>query len=234
MEFTQEEHRIWATLMARQVPRVQENACQEYLEGAELLALPGDRIPSLENLNRVLTPRTGWQAVRTTVRYSDAAPWYRAFAQRRFLVTDYLRAWDELEFTPEPDAFHDIFGHLPFMTLPRYTALQSSFASAFERADVIQRENIKRLAWYSTEFGLIRERGRLKVFGAGLISSSGEMDRVLSGAVPVQPFTVENVLAHPKSVWSYNESLFVIDSLELLQSELDSFFDSIPARGPLP
>ncbi|HET7010364.1 MAG TPA: hypothetical protein VFI11_06280, partial [Anaerolineales bacterium] len=165
MNFTEDQHRIWATLFARQLPKVQQYACREYLEGFELLGMAADRIPSLAELNLAITPRTGWRTSRTPVRYSDAAPWYKAFARRIFLVTDYMRDWKELDFTPEPDMFHDIFGHLPFMTLPRYTALQDMFAPAFHRAGPEERENIKRLAWFSTEFGLIREVGMIKVFG---------------------------------------------------------------------
>lgn len=232
MVFSDEQHRVWTTLVARQLPKVQRHACEAYLEGAELLALSRNRVPTLASLNRVITPRTGWKVLRTSVRYTDAVPWYRAFAGRRFLVTNYIRAPDELDFTPEPDMFHDIFGHLPFMALPRYAALQEMFAPAFQGANAEHREHIKRLAWYSTEFGLIQERGRIKVFGAGLISSSGEMEHALSGTVSLRPFSVENVLSHPKSVWSYNETLFVIESLEALKHELASYFDSITPNRP--
>ena len=102
MEFSQEQHLIWETLVKRQLAKVEYYACREYLEGFELLDLPNDRIPSLEQLNRSITPRTGWKTVRTPVRYSDAVTWYQAFARREFMVTDYMRAWDELDFTPEP------------------------------------------------------------------------------------------------------------------------------------
>jgi phenylalanine-4-hydroxylase len=229
MEFSPEHYRIWETLAKRQLPKVARYACREYLEGFERLAPPLDLIPSLEYLNSRITPRTGWKTVRTAVRYSDADAWYRAFARREFMVTDYMRAWDELDFTPEPDMFHDIFGHLPFMTLPRYADLQDLFAPAFRRASPDQREDIKRLAWFSTEFGLIREKGEIKIFGAGLISSSGEMENVLSGNVPLLPFTIENVLQRDKAIWSFNQVLFVFDSLEALFGELSAYFATIGA-----
>ena len=227
MEFTDEHHRVWSTLFTRQLPKVRDCACREYLDGLEILDLPCERIPSLEYLNSRISPRTGWAAVRTHVRYTDAVPWYESFARKRFLVTDFMRDRHELEFTPEPDMFHDIFGHLPFMTLPRYTELQEMFAGPFSRADSEQRENIKRLAWFSTEFGLIREEGELRVFGAGLISSSSEMGNVLSGNVPLLPFTVDNVLAHDKAIWSFNPTLFVFDSMEGLKAELGTYLATI-------
>lgn len=227
MDPSNDHDRIWKTLFERQRPRVEKYACQEYLEGAARLALPPDRVPELDELNAIITPATGWQAVRTRVRYSDAAPWYRAFAAKHFLVTDYMRDWSELEFTPEPDMFHDIFGHLPFMALGRYTDLQDMFAPAFERADAVQREHIKRLAWYSTEFGLIRENGRLRVFGAGLISSIGEIENVMAGRIPILPFTIANVIGHEKAIYSFNEALFAFDDLEALKAELAGYFDSL-------
>lgn len=224
---TEHQDRIWQMLCERQLPRVQQYACREYLEGAKLLQLPLNRVPGLDELNAVITPATGWRAVRTSVRYSDAVPWYKAFAARQFLITDYMRDWDELEFTPEPDMFHDIFGHMPFMALKRYTDLQDLFAPAFQRADDEQRENIKRLAWFSTEFGLIRENGDVKVFGAGLISSIGEVENVMSGQVPILPFTIENVIGYDKAIYAFNEALFVFDSLEALKAELATYFNAI-------
>ena len=229
MRFTAEQHRIWSTLARRQLSRARRYACREYLEGTEILDLPLDRIPSLHFLNRRIAPRTGWKTRRTLIRYSDAQPWYQAFARKEFLITDYVRGWHELDFTPEPDMFHDIFGHLPFMVLPRYTELQEMFAPAFQRAGTREkpREDIKRLAWFSTEFGLIKENGNLRVFGAGLISSAGEIENVMAGNVPILPFKIENVLKRDKAIYSYNDVLFVFDSLGALKAELASYFDTL-------
>ena len=142
-------------------------------------------------------------------------------------MTDYMRTWDELDFTPEPDMFHDIFGHLPFMVLTQYTELQELFAPAFHHANAEQRENIKRLAWFSTEFGLIEQEGEIKIFGAGLISSSGEMENVLAGNVPLLPFKIETIFNFDKAIWSYNKQLFIFESLEALKAELKRYFDPI-------
>ena len=113
------------------------------------------------------------------------------------------------------------------MTLPRYAELQEMFAPAFQRANHEQQEDIKRLAWFSTEFGLIRQEGELKVFGTGLISSIGEIEHALSGQVPIIPFTIDNVLQYDKAIYQYNQALFVFESLEYLKAELASYFDTI-------
>jgi phenylalanine-4-hydroxylase len=229
MEFSQELHDIWQALYRQQLPGVRAYACSDYLQGFELLALPEDRIPSLEYLNDRIPPRTGWRVERTGVRYTDAVPWYHKFSQRTFLVTDFMRSREELAWTPEPDMFHDIFGHLPFMTLKHYTELQEMFAPAFLAANAEQRENIKRLAWFSTEFGLIRENGELKIFGAGLISGNAEMVNVVQGKMPVQEFTIENVITHNKAVWEHNSILFAFDTVEGLKQELRRYFDPLRA-----
>ena len=225
LQASEDQHKIWAALYSRQIDNLKKYACQDYLEGFEILGLPPERIPSLIELNAIIHPRTGWRTVRTPVRYSEALPWYHHFAKKQFLITNYMREWHELEFTPEPDMFHDILGHLPFMVHPHYTNLQEIFAPAFLRANEEQRENIKRLAWFSTEFGIIREAGELKIFGAGLMSSFGEIQHALAGKVPTLPFSIENVISNEKAIYAYNEVLFVIESVAALKSELLSYFD---------
>jgi phenylalanine-4-hydroxylase len=113
------------------------------------------------------------------------------------------------------------------MALRRYAELQEMFAPTFQRANKEQRENIKRLAWFSTEFGLIRQNGELKVFGTGLLSSIGEIENVMSRKVPIMSFTIENVLNYDKAIYNFNEALFAFDSLTDLKSELASYFNSI-------
>ena len=227
LAFTPAQHHIWETLYTRQMPNIRQHACRDFLEGLEILDLRPERIPSINELNAKITPPTGWKVVHTKVRYSDAVPWYHHFARKQFMVTDYLRTWEELDFTPEPDMFHDILGHLPFMVLPHYTAVQEMFAAPFLRGDTEQRENIKRLAWFSTEFGLIEEEGEVKIFGAGLVSSKGELEKVMSGKTELMPFTIENVLNHDKAIWSFNETLFVFRSIDELKGELARYFDGI-------
>lgn len=240
IEFSEDQHRLWATLSQRQLPQVERWASREFLEGIERIEFPADRIPTLDELNAKTKPRTGWTVLRTPIRYSDSLPWYQHFARQEFIVTDYLRSWEELEFTHEPDMFHDIFGHLPYHTVPEYGELMDMFPPAFFRANAEQRENIKRLAWFSYEFGLIRQEGELKVFGTGLLSSVGEIAHVATGKTPLLPFTIENVLQRDKAIYTYNEELFVFDSLEALKAELRRYFDTLDsnpadeqAQGPI-
>jgi phenylalanine-4-hydroxylase len=176
IDFSSEQHAIWADLFAGvNQPYLMEHICQEYKDGLALLELDPYQIPTVAHLNEHITPRTGWRIERTVVRYTLADDWYQKFAQRIFLITDYLRTRDQLEFTPEPDMFHDIFGHLPYLTMDFYARIEDKFAPAYLKATQDEREVIKRLAWYSTEFGLVMENNRFKIFGAGIISGRSEL-----------------------------------------------------------
>lgn len=174
--FEPEQHAIWRDLFTGvHRPHLGEHICSEWHQGMQLLELPSDHIPTVGHLNSRITPRTGWRIERTVVRYTMADDWYRKFALRTFLITDYLRTRDQMRFTPEPDMFHDIFGHLPFLTLPFYARIEDKFAPAYLKATAEEREVIKRLAWYSTEFGLVIEDNRPRIFGAGIISGRAEL-----------------------------------------------------------
>jgi phenylalanine-4-hydroxylase len=178
--FSDEQHAIWADLYAGIYrSHFLEHICQEFIDGCELLELDPQRIPSVAHLNKRVQPRTGWRIERTAVRYTPADDWYVKFAQRIFLITDYLRTRDQMDFTPEPDMFHDIFGHLPYLTLDFYARLEDKFAPAYLKATPAEREVIKQLAWYSTEFGLVMEDNRFKIFGAGIISGRAEFANII-------------------------------------------------------
>jgi phenylalanine-4-hydroxylase len=173
--FSEEQHAIWADLFAGiHRPYLLEHLCQQWKDGLALLELDPRHIPTVAHLNDRITPRTGWHIERTVIRYTLADDWYKKFSQRIFLITDYLRTRDQMEFTPEPDMFHDIFGHLPYLTMEFYARIEDKFAPAYMKATPDEREVIKRLAWYSTEFGLVTEDDRFKVFGAGIISGRAE------------------------------------------------------------
>lgn len=174
--FSDEQDAVWADLFVGiHQPYLLEHICREFRQGFERLELDSRHIPTVAHLNDRITPRTGWHIERTVVRYTMADDWYQKFARRIFLITDYLRSRDQMEFTPEPDMFHDIFGHLPYLTMDFYARIEDKFAPAYLKADPEEREVIKRLAWYSTEFGLVVQDNRFKVFGAGIISGRAEL-----------------------------------------------------------
>jgi phenylalanine-4-hydroxylase len=199
IDFTAEQHGIWADLFAGiHQPYLMEHLCHEYLRGLKSLQLNPQQIPTVAHLNERITPQTGWRIERTAVRYTVADDWYKKFAQRVFLITDYLRTRDQMEFTPEPDMFHDIFGHLPFLTQTFYAKIEDKFAPAYFKATTAEREVIKRLAWYSTEFGLVVQDNRFKIFGAGIISGRSELTHTI---MEFYRLGRDNVINYSKNIY---------------------------------
>lgn len=211
--FSAEQHAIWADLFAGiHQPYLTEHICAEWTIGMELLKLDPRGIPTVKHLIDHITPRSGWTIERTVVRYTLADDWYKKFAQRVFLITDYLRTRDQMEFTPEPDMFHDIFGHLPFLTQKFYADIEDKFAPAYMKATQEEREVIKRLAWYSTEFGLVVQENRIKVFGAGIISGRKELTRTI---MEFYRLGRDNVIDYTKPVFPQLEAHFLANKTNL-------------------
>jgi len=220
--FSEDQHAIWADLFAGiHQPYLLEHLCREYIQGLDLLQLEPHHIPTVTHLNERITPRTGWHIERTVVRYTMADDWYKKFANRTFLITDYLRTRDQMEFTPEPDMFHDIFGHLPFLTQKFYADIEDKFAPAYMKATQEEREVIKRLAWYSTEFGLVVEDKRIKVFGAGIISGRKELTRTI---MELYRLGRDNVLDYTQDVYEQLHQHFLAN-----KKNLHSIIDGVNA-----
>lgn len=213
ISFSKEQHAIWADLYAGvHQSYLVEHICKEWKTGMELLQLDPLGISTVAHLNGNITPRTGWRIERTMVRYTMADDWYQKFAQRVFLITDYLRTRDQMEFTPEPDMFHDIFGHLPFLTQKFYADIEDKFAPAYMKATQDEREVIKRLAWYSTEFGLVVQDNRFKVFGAGIISGRKELTRTI---MEFYRLGRDNVLDYTKPIFPQLQAHFLASKNKL-------------------
>jgi phenylalanine-4-hydroxylase len=215
IDFSSDQHAIWADLFAGiHKSYLMEHICQEYKNGFALLELDPDHIPTVEHLNDRITPRTGWHIERTIVRYTLADDWYRKFAQRIFLITDYLRSRDQMEFTPEPDMFHDIFGHLPYLTMGFYASIEDKFAPAYMKATQEEREVIKRLAWYSTEFGMVVQENRFKVFGAGIISGRAEFANAI---MEFYRLSRDNVIDYTANVFEQLTEKFLVHKQDIFR-----------------
>lgn len=224
--FTEEQHGTWKILFEDVKDLALEHGSKDFVSGFYALDLPSDRVPTIEYLNSKVNPASGWRVARTSIRYSDSMDWYEEFAKKNFIVTDYIRDRKELDFTPEPDMFHDVFGHLPFMMCPEYVAMVEMFAPAYLKGNEEQQENVKRLAWYTYEFGIIIEGGEKKICGPGLLSSKGEIKKVVAYNTPFLPFSVDAVIQFDKSIWGFNSQLFVVESIPKLKEQLKEYFDT--------
>lgn len=215
-QYSPEQHAVWAILYERRMRTLEGTGSRVFLEGAERIGLRPDRVPDLADVNRRLAPRTGWAAVGVT-GYLPAREFFQCLGQRRFPTTLTVRPREQLDYLPEPDIFHDVFGHVPLHADPVFADFLQRFGGlAATAATEEQVQGFARLFWFTVEFGLIREQGEVKLYGSGLISSHGDAANALSPRCERRPFTLEAVLAQPFEIDHLQDVLFVVDSFDQL------------------
>lgn len=216
--YSEIDQQTWRILYKRQMGYLPGRACTAYLRGAQAITLGGARIPALSELSARLRGATGWQVARVPGLLHER-DFFRLLSERTFPSTDYIRGREELDYTPAPDLFHDIFGHMPMLTEPDFADFYQLFGRAALRAEGKQRIALERLHWFSVEFGLVEEPEGLRIFGAGILSSKGEVENALSDKVEKRPFSPEAVAEQDYDVWHLQPLLFVLESFEQLVSE---------------
>jgi phenylalanine-4-hydroxylase len=226
--FSDADHATWRALYERQYAAAMQHGARWYREGVARLGLTSARIPDFAAVNETLKRVTGWQLVSTDVQYTNGQDWFEALARREFLITEYIRDRADLDYTPMPDIFHDTFGHLPFMAIPRYADFIQRFALHSLDYTQQQRHSLGNLWWYTIEFGLIVEDGELKALGAGLLSSYAELRRVFDGEVEIAPFDIDAFETHEQSPHEFHERLFVVDSWEQIERAVEQWTEAHP------
>lgn len=237
--YTAAMHDRWRRLHARQVALADKFAARAFLDGLARLDCAGG-IPSFSDANPVLGAATGWQLVAVPGFIPDDV-FFAHLAARRFPVTHWLREERELDYLVEPDLFHDFFGHVPMLLDPAIADFLEAYGHAGERALAMDAlDLLARVYWYTIEFGLVVEGGSLKAFGAGIVSSAGELAlAVTDPAVPRLPFDPLRIMRTDYRIDAFQDCYFVLDSIEQLLRELVQLdFGPIYARWraapPLP
>ncbi len=222
-EYTPDETALWSDLSGRLHELHKKHACEMYLKATNDLAITSDVIPQMRQLSDQLR-----KATQTHLVPAEGSLPYRTFyeyiADRGFPVTQFLRHPSHPEFTPEPDMIHDCLGHVPLFMNRDYaeliTLIGKAAASTENGEHVLM---LKRFSWFSIEFGLIEEHGDVKVFGAGILSSTGEIPNSLySKDVTRRPFVTEEVVNTDYDPTYMQKDLFVIPSLRFLRTETES------------
>ena len=212
--YTDEQHAIWSTLVGQVLPELEKHAAQEYLDGFQIIGLNGDRLPNLTAISARLAPRTGWSSIPVS-GFLPAPAFFEMLSMRCFPTTTWLRSRQSLEYTPEPDIFHDVFGHVPMHAHKVFADFLEHYGrvcAGYEDAAVL--EKLGRLFWYTVEFGIIRQRGTIKVYGSGLISSHGECRNVIEGHCAIRDFSLDEVLNTPVKVDQLHKVLFAVSSFD--------------------
>jgi len=235
--FTRAEHEIWDLLFARQQEMLQGRAFQPFLDNVDVLQLSRPGIPNFDELNERLHAATGWNVVAVPGLVPDDV-FHRHLSQKRFPAGNFIRSADQLGYLQEPDVFHDVFGHVPLLAIPEWAdfmqamdelGLQALGAGAIHR--------LARLYWYTVEFGLCREAGALRIYGAGIVSSFGESRYALESAKPHRlAFDLRRVLRTQYKIDDYQQTYFVVDRLRdlldiVLKADLPALYEEIEDKS---
>jgi phenylalanine-4-hydroxylase len=230
--YAPEQHETWAALFARQAALLSGRVCDAYLVGRQKLQLPPDRVPHLAYASEMLKRQSGWQAVRVG-GYVPERIFFQILARRSFPCTDFVRHPDELEYTPAPDMFHDLMGHLPMITNPRFARFFHQYGLAGTRAETdLQIAQLGRIYWFTVEFGLInptahhgsrRDPSKSRIYGAGISSSFGEIEHCLSDAVTKRPFDIHEIAAREFDIHNMQPVVYEIESFDELEQSFQSW-----------
>ena len=214
--YTDENHRAWSILYGRRMETLRDTGSRVFLDGAAAIGIGASSVPDLAEVNARLAERTGWAAVPVS-GFLPAKEFFACLAERRFPTTVSVRPMSQLDYLPEPDIFHDVFGHVPLHAHPVFADFLQRFgiAAAQARTDA-QVEAMARLFWFTVEFGLVHEDNAVKVYGSGLISSHGDATNALGPTCERRPFSLDAVLAQPFEIDRLQDVLFVVDDYQQL------------------
>jgi len=230
--YSESNHEAWRRLYARMLDRWRMYANDRFLQGIDSLCLDPDRVPRLDDVNRFLQPLTGFKA-KAVSGYVPAFLFFDRLRNREFPTTITIRDGATLDYLPEPDIFHDIAGHVPMHTDPAFADALVRFGDcAHTAAEIVagipdEDEKIRRVTsifkalarffWFTVEFGLMRGRDGLKVYGSGLLSSYGEIAHAIdSPEVQRYPIQLEWVVNQYFEIDHYQPLLFIVDSFDHL------------------
>ncbi|HEY8068932.1 MAG TPA: phenylalanine 4-monooxygenase [Burkholderiales bacterium] len=228
--YSGEQHALFRRLFERQSKLVPRYACPEWIEAIAGLDA-GSGIPEFGSVSKKLRAKTGWEIVAVPGLIPDEA-FFTHLANRRFPVTVWLRTPEEFDYIVEPDVFHDFFGHVPLLFDPVYADHLHEYGKGGLKAmrlDAVKM--LSRLYWYTIEFGLVKTPAGIRAYGAGLISSGGELAYCVDDPAPKRlDFNLEQALRTEYLIDRYQSSYFVIDSFAQLMRETAPDFTPIYDR----
>lgn len=220
--YSEEDFNVWKLLYNRQIVNLPDAASQAYLKGLERIHFSADRIPDFQETNVYLKELTGW-SIHVVPGLIPDDEFFQLMANRKFPASTWLRAMSKIDYLEEPDMFHDVFGHVPLLTnQPFVDFLQALSKIALRYVDnswAIQL--ISRIYWFTVEFGLIREVGRVRICGAGILSSAGETAFCLSEQATHLAYNVDEIMRTPYRKDVFQKQYFVIDAYEQLYQSTD-------------
>jgi len=219
--YTEEDKKVWNTLFNRQYKFIEKHASQDYIIALNKIGFSPDIIPDFREVNSRLENITGWK-LTTVPCISPADTFFKLLSEKTFTATCWLRNLGELDYIEEPDMFHDVFGHAPLLT-------NSDYVTFFKAMGDIAMKNIdnlklitmlQRLYWFTIEFGLVRDAGEVKFYGAGILSSLNETKHALNPDSTKKIFNVAEIMQHDFRTDIIQEEYYVIESFSQLSDSI--------------
>jgi phenylalanine-4-hydroxylase len=228
--YTRDEHERWDRLFDRSQSNLSDRACSEFLAAMDVLRLSERGIPDMARLSDRLEALTGWRVVPVAALVPDDV-FFDHLANRRFPAGAFIRPEAQMDYLEQPDIFHDVFGHVPLLANPVFADFMQAYGKGGQRAlDLGHLKNLARLYWYTVEFGLIRTAAGLRIFGAGIMSSTAESVFALENPSPHRvAFNLERVMRTNYLIDDFQQTYFVIDSFQSLLDECYRDFGPIYA-----
>ena len=231
--YTNLDQEVWKILFERQVENLQDKSCMQYLQCLEQLSpvLNAKAIPDFNELNQFLSANCGWN-VEVVKGLIPVDEFFQLLSNQKFCSSTWLRRMNQLDYLEEPDMFHDIFGHIPLFVLPDY----ARFMKTFGEIGIKFRENkeivtaLQRVYWYTIEFGLLKEAGQKKLFGAGIMSSYGESKHIAEDEIEVRPYDLEKIMQTDFTTTEIQSFYFEINSFKELVDDLERYQNKLSQR----
>jgi len=221
--YTPEEHEVWREVWRSVDLAHQKHACSEYMRYRALLDLPRDTIPQLEDVSARVQKLSGFR-LEPVGGLVLPKVFLSTLGDGVFLSTQYIRHYSTPLYTPEPDVVHELIGHAAMLASPKFAHLNRLIGAAAQRTESEEAlERLGRVYWYTIEFGVLREGSEVKAYGAGLLSSAGELEAMPKAEL--RPFVLEEMQALSYDVTRYQPVLFCADSFEQMYESLGAFFE---------
>ena len=223
IDYTEEEQQVWRTVWAHLEPLHAEFCCRELLTLQRKIDLGASHIPQLSTVNRILAPSSGFR-MEPVAGLVQARTFMEELAQGVFLSTQYIRHASRPFYTPEPDVVHELVGHAASLTHPRVAELNRLIGRAAAAANETEVRSLERLYWFVLEFGVVQEAQGVKAFGAGLLSSCGELKLIESGPA-LEDWSLDRIAATEYDPTDHQPRLFVAPSFERLIRDVETWIE---------
>jgi len=226
VDYSPTECATWATVFEKLTALYPTHACREFAAVIDDIGYVSDTMPQLADVSRFLAERTGF-SLQPVAGLVSAREFLGALSRRVFCATQYIRHHSEPLYTPEPDIVHELMGHAPMLAIPEFADLSQKIGEGSLKADDAQVEQLATLYWFTIEYGVLQQESKVKAYGAGLLSSFGELEHALSGEVEIRVFDpwVAKDTAYP--ITSYQPLLWSVKSIREAFDRIDEFVGSL-------